>query len=188
MVGWQSQCKKQRFFVQSFACLIEQQMAERGRQAYGLVGDDAELAGATVTAAADELERRVARGHAAAQYHVRERAAHLVPSRRLRLSIVSIPTSRRFSSSTGDLKQPSSRDGGSRPDWAPPARCLASEDERDGPAWTGNYALPASPPSAVLLDPIGAVPSLAAKGNIGIRLVEDNIDPSLLCCHSSMPF
>lgn len=41
-------------------------MAERGRQAYGLVGDDAELAGGTVTAAADELERRVARGHAAA--------------------------------------------------------------------------------------------------------------------------
>lgn len=39
---------------------------EGRKNAYGLVGDDAELSGGTVTAAADELERGVARGHAAA--------------------------------------------------------------------------------------------------------------------------
>jgi hypothetical protein len=43
--------------------------------AYGLFGDDAELA-AGVATAAGKLERRVARGHAAAQDHVHERAPH----------------------------------------------------------------------------------------------------------------
>lgn len=45
---------------------------------YILVGDDAELAGCSVAFAADELQRRVARGHAAAQYHIIERAGHLI--------------------------------------------------------------------------------------------------------------
>lgn len=41
-----------------------------------LVGDDAELLAGCAAVAADELERRVAGGHAAAQDHVLERAAH----------------------------------------------------------------------------------------------------------------
>ena len=46
--------------------------------AYGLFGDDAELS-AGVPSAAGELERGVARGHAAAQDHVHERAPHPPP-------------------------------------------------------------------------------------------------------------
>lgn len=83
------------FFVQSVSsCSMEQQKG--GREAYSLVGDDAELAGGGVAAAADELERRVARGHAAAKDHVRERAAHLFlvpwPRRPLSVSLsISLP-------------------------------------------------------------------------------------------------
>jgi hypothetical protein len=46
-----------------------------GGSAHGLFGDDAELA-AGVAAAAGELERGVAGGHAAAQDDVHERAPH----------------------------------------------------------------------------------------------------------------
>ena len=49
----------------------------KGGSAHGLFGDDAELA-AGVAAAAGELERGVARGHAAAEDNVDERAPHPV--------------------------------------------------------------------------------------------------------------
>lgn len=54
----------------------------KGSRAYGLFGDDAELA-AGVAAAAGELERGVPRGHAAAQDHVHERTPHPAPARSL---------------------------------------------------------------------------------------------------------
>lgn len=72
----------------------------------------------------------------------------------------------------------------SRPDWAPPARFLASEDERDGPAWTGNNAFPVS---HLLRDQIGAVLSLADKGNIGILLGEEKTILILLFFASLQP-
>ena len=52
---------------------------KEGKSAHGLFGDDAELA-AGVAAAAGELERGVARGHAAAQDDVHERAPHPLSS------------------------------------------------------------------------------------------------------------
>ena len=58
---------------------IHKNQGSKGSGAYGLFGDDAELT-AWVPAAAGELERGVARGHAAAQDHVHERAPHPVPS------------------------------------------------------------------------------------------------------------